>query len=184
MVSQGGGGGGRREPPVVLLLRGPEGPCFVGQPVAVRIEIRNDGAEDLWMVGVVDGSEEGVRYPHYRPAVTRDGDVVGKPPPPEDPLVGPLRTTDFRCLGPGEAFDPTRPEAGAAYMPLSTFATFRPAEPGIYRYTLVLSTESSQPEEWLGRFGQEAERSAVLELVARVPRLTVTSNALEVEVYR
>jgi hypothetical protein len=48
----------------------------------------------------------------------------------------------------------------------------------------VLSTESSQPEEWLGRFGQEAERSAVLELVARVPRLTVTSNALEVEVYR
>jgi hypothetical protein len=182
MTSRQGAGGGGQGSAVVLLLRGPEGTQPPGQPIAVQVEIRNEGAEDVWMVGVLDGSEGGVRYPRYRPSVTRDGDVVASPPPPEDPLVGPLRTGDFRRLGPDEAFDPTRREAGAAYLPLSTFATFRPVEPGIYRYSLVLSTESSQDEDWLGRFGQEENRSEVLELVSQVPRLTVNSNTLEVEV--
>jgi hypothetical protein len=133
------------------------------------------------MVGVVDGSEHGVRYPHYRPSVELDGSVVARPAAPEDPLVGPLRAADFRRLGPGEAFDPTLRDAGAAYLPLATFATFAPAEPGRYRYSLTLSTESSDPEQWLGRFNQDAERAAVLELVARVPRITATS-AVEVDV--
>jgi hypothetical protein len=173
---------GGQGPAVVLVLRSPAGLQPVGQPVAVGVEVRNLAAGDVWMVGVIDGSEEGLRYPHYRPSVTRNGVVVAAPPPPEDPLIGPLRVADFRRLGPGEAFDPTRGESGAAYLPLSTFASFRPAESGAYSYTLTLSTESGQPEEWLGRFGQDAERTAVLDLVARVPRVTVTSKILEVEV--
>jgi len=142
------------------------------------VEVRNAGPGDVWMVGVLDGSEDGVRYPHYRPSVTRDGVTVVEPRAPEDPLVGPLRVADFQRLRPGGAFDPTRRDGAAAYLPLFTFASFCPSERGDYRYTLTLSTESGRPEEWLGRFGQEA----VLDLVARVPRLTVTSNALEVEV--
>lgn len=176
-------GDGGRSPAVGLFLRGPDAPQPAGRPVPVQIEIRNQGAEDVWMVGVLDGSEGGVRYPLYLPSVTRAGAAMAKPPPPEDPLVGPLRSTDFRRLGPGEAFDPTRGDGGAAYLPLSTFTTFSPREPGTYAYTLELSTESSRPEEWLGRFGQEAaERASVLELLAHVPRLTVTSNILDIEV--
>jgi hypothetical protein len=169
--------------PVVLglVLRGPDGPQPVGQAIDVEVTVRNLGAEAVWIVGVVGGSEEGIRYPHYRPSVTRDGAVVAEPPPPEDPLVGPLRVADFRRLGPGEGFDPTRGE-GAAYLPLITFASFQPTEPGVYQYTLTLSTESQEPEEWLGRYNQEAEREAVLDLVARVPRLTVTSAPALVEV--
>jgi hypothetical protein len=149
--------------------------------VDVRVEVRNTSAADVWMVGVVDGSEHGVRYPYYRPSVELEGAVVSEPAAPEDPLVGPLRTVDFRRLAPGEAFDPTRRDGGAAYLPLATFATFAPSEPGRYRYALTLSTESGDPAEWLGRFNQDAEREAVLELIARVPRITVTS-ALEVDV--
>jgi hypothetical protein len=149
--------------------------------VNVRVEIRNPGPGDVWMVGVVDGSEHGIRYPHYRPSVELDGAVVARPEAPEDPLVGPLRTVDFRRLAPGETFDPTRRDEGAAYLPLATFTAFAPAEPGRYRYAVTLSTESRDPEEWLGRFNQDAERAAVLELVARVPRITTTS-AVEVDV--
>jgi hypothetical protein len=169
--------------PVVLglVLRGPDAPQPVGRSIDVEVAVRNLGTEAVWIVGVVGGSEEGIRYPHYRPAVTRDGAVVAEPAPPEDPLVGPLRVVDFRRLGPGEGFDPTRGE-GAAYLPLITFATFQPTEPGAYQYTLTLSTESQDPEEWLGRYNQEAEREAVLDLVARVPRLTVTSPPALVEV--
>ena len=172
---------GEREPTATLHLRVPPGPQPIGQPVPISVEVRNDGAGEIWMIGVIDGSEEGVRPPRYRPSVTRGDVIVAAPPPVEDPLVGPVRAADFRRLGPGETFDPTRGVGGAAYLPLSTFGTFRPAQPGTYRYALVLSTESTDPDEWLGRFGQDAERSMVLDLIARVPRFTVTS-AVDVEV--
>jgi hypothetical protein len=150
--------------------------------VQVEVQVRNERSEDIWMVGVVDGSEGGLRYPRWQPAVRRDGAIVATPAPPEDPLVGPLRAEDFRRLAPGEAFDPTSREGGRAYLPLVTFASFAPPEPGAYSYTLELSTESEQPDEWLGRWGQDAEREQVLELIERVPRLTLRSNVLEVHV--
>jgi hypothetical protein len=177
----GAGDDSGRTSAVVLALRAPAGPHPVGRPIPVELEVRNASGDEIWVVGVVDGSEGGVRYPHYRPSVTRAGTVVASPAPPEDPLVGPLREVDFRCLAPGEAFDPTRGEGGAAYLPLATFANFRPDEPGTYRYELTLSTESPRPEDWLGRFGQEPHQAKVLELVARVPRVAVVA-ALEVEV--
>ena len=153
----------------------------MGRPVDVRIEVRNASSMAVWMVGVVDGSENGIRFPHYRPSVAHGGVVVAEPSVPEDPLVGPLRAVDFQHLGPGEAFDPTRPDGNAAYLPLATFTTFAPPRPGLYRYALTLSTESRDAEEWLGRFNQDAERAAVLELVARVQRVTVAA-AVDVHV--
>jgi hypothetical protein len=85
-------------------------------------------------------------------------------------------------LAPDEAFDPTNPHPGAVFLPISTFSNFRPAVPGRYEFSLILSTQSQYPEQWLGSFGQDAERSAVLERIAQVPRLTIRSNVLEVEV--
>lgn len=148
----------------------------------VEVELRNEEASEIWIVGVVDGSENCLRYPHWSPAVARDGEAVAAPRAPEDPLVGPLRPGDFRWLGPHESFDPTRAEHGSAYLPLSTFATFAPAEPGVYRFTLELSTASASPEEWLGRFGQDGSRDEVVELIERVPNVTVRAQPLEVVV--
>jgi hypothetical protein len=148
----------------------------------VDVELRNDGDEDVWVVGVVDGSEAGVRYPRWRPSVLHDGRTVATPPAPEEPLTGPLRAADFRRLGPGEAFDPTARAGGAAYLPLLTFATFAPHQPGAYTLTLELSTESERPDDWLGSWGQEPERERVLELVKQVPRMTLRANELMMEV--
>ena len=134
------------------------------------------------MVGVVDGSEAGVRYPRWRPAVLHGGRAVATPPAPEEPMIGPLRVSDFRRLAPGEAFDPTAKQGGAAYLPLVTFASFAPQQPGAYTLTLELSTESERAENWLGSWGQETQRDRVLELVKQVPRMTLVSNALVVEV--
>ena len=153
----------------------------VGVPVKLRVSILNASERAIWMVGVIDGSEGGVRFPRYMPSVTFGSKVVAAPPPPEDPLVGPLRAADFRRLAPGESFDPTRTSQGAAHLPLSTFANFVPSKKGVYRYELELSTNSDSFERWLGRFNQEDERAAVLELIEKVPRVTVTA-ALEVEV--
>lgn len=144
-----------------LTLHAPAGPHPAGRPVPVHARLRNTGPDDLWIVGVVDGSDTGTRYPHWLPSVRLGGVVVAAPAPPEDPLVGPLRAGDFRRLAPGEAMDPG---------PLPTFATFAPAAPGTYVYSLDLSTGAGRPEAWLGAFNQDR---SVLDLVARVPRLTL-----------
>jgi hypothetical protein len=169
-------------PVLAVMLQGPNEDQSVGTPIPVKVEVRNLSQQSVWVVGVVDGSEDAIRYPHYLPQIAMAGQVIAEPPPPEDPLVGPLRQVDFRLLAPDESFDPTSPHLGAAYLPISTFSNFRPAVPGRYELTLVLSTESQHPEQWLGYFGQDAERSAVLERIAQVPRLTIRSNVLEVEV--
>ena len=44
-----------------LVLRGPDAPQPVGGSVDVEVAVRNLGTEAVWIVGVVDGSEEGIR---------------------------------------------------------------------------------------------------------------------------
>lgn len=166
---------------VTLTLRGPDRPLALGAHVPIRIEVKNVSSGDIWMVGVLDGSESGTRYPHYLPEIRLAGRVVAKPPAPEDPLVSPLRLADFHLLEPGAGFDPTM-KAGASYLPISTFANFRPSAPGRYEFQLVLSTESRTQDQWLGKFGQDVERAAVLDRLQLIPKFTVTSNLLAVEV--
>ncbi|MEU9187435.1 hypothetical protein AB0D14_23430 [Streptomyces sp. NPDC048484] len=180
-----------------LVLYGPSGPQPLGRPVAVRVELRNTGERDLWIAGVLDGSENGLRFPRYLPTVRRvegaegaedvervegaeDGLVVASPAPAEDPLVGPLRPADLRRLAPGESWDPT---SGPGCLPLMTFAHFAPRRSGRYRYTLTFDTEAARPEDWLGGFGVATGtgREDLLALVARVPRTTVVAAPVEVD---
>jgi hypothetical protein len=166
---------------LTLTLRGPDRPLLLGGPVPIQIEVKNVSSGSIWMVGVVDGSETGTRFPHYLPEIRLTGRVVAKPPAPEDPLVSPLRLADFYLLEPGTSFNPTA-KPGATYLPVSTFANFRPSVPGRYEFHLVLSTESKNPDQWLGKFGQDVERSAVLDRLQLIPKLTITSNLLVVDV--
>src|SRR5215208_8291838 len=120
---------------LAITLRSPEEEQGVGMPIPIKIEVRNLFQQSVWIVGVVDGSEDAIRYPHYLPQIAVAGQVVAVPPPPEDPLVGPLRQVDFRLLAPGEAFDPTNPHPGAIFLPISTFSNFRSAVPGRYEFS-------------------------------------------------
>ncbi|MFS8197888.1 hypothetical protein ACLVWQ_04295 [Streptomyces sp. CWNU-52B] len=171
-----------------LVLYGPSGPQPLGRPAAVRVEIRNTGGHGLWIAGVLDGSENGLRFPRYLPTVTRvqgtegaeEGVLVASPAPAEDPLVAPLRPADLRGLAPGESWDPV---SGPGCLPLTTFAHFAPRRPGRYRYALTLDTDAARPEEWLGGFGVSAGPGLreLLALVARVPRTTVVADPLDVD---
>src|SRR5215210_7640513 len=110
-----------------IMLHSPEQKQGVGMLIPIKIEVRNLSQQSVWIVGVVDGSEDAIRYPHYLPRISMAGQVVAEPPPPEDPLVGPLRLVDFRLLVPGEVFDPTRPHPGATFLPISTFSNQAPS---------------------------------------------------------
>ena len=162
---------------LILTLIVSDAPVPVGQPVPIAIELRNVSERPVWVTYVLDGSEEGVRYPHVRPEVTRDGATIAEPPATEDPLVSPLRLEDFRLLQPGESFDPIRPLGVAGHVPLFTFLNFRPDVPGVYEVSVTYSTESPSPEDWLGGFGQDADRESVLRRIADIPRVTLTATA-------
>jgi hypothetical protein len=163
-----------------VLLTVPSVSQKVGVVVPVKIEVRNVSANALWIVGVLDGSEQGYRFPHYRPSIRSEQPV----PPPEMEACGnlaPLRLQDFTRLDPNQSFDPTVSDSGAAYLPIYTFASFVAPAPGTYQFQLKLSTRSDKDEDWLGRPGYPGE-SDVLARLEDVPRVEVESNVATVVV--
>lgn len=161
-----------------MVLTAPVKVCSVDESVPVRVEVRNISGSPLWMVGVLDGSEAGVRYPHYTPRITGPGYRPRAPERPE--FTSPLRPQDFRLLNPSESFDPTVPLAGTAYVPLVAFSEFRPQTPGRYELSLILSTDCDKDEEWLGTLPYAQDEA--LPLIARIPRAKVESNLLVIDV--
>jgi hypothetical protein len=166
------------EAPLSVVLAVPSVLQKVGVVIPVKIEVRNVSSAGFWMVGVLDGSEQGYRFPHYRPSIRSDQPV----PPPEMEACGnvaPLRLQDFTHLDPNESFDPTVSNSSAAYFPLYTFANFVAPTPGSYQFQLKLSTLSDKEEDWLGMLGYPGE-SDVLARLKDVPRVELESNVATV----
>jgi hypothetical protein len=166
--------------PLTIILSAPDAVYRVGQPVGISIEVCSISDAPVRIVGVLDGSETGVRFPYYLPEIKSSA----KFELPEMEVCGttaPLRTTDFRLLKPRECFDPTKSAGEASYLPLFIFNNFRPTAPGVYEFSLTLSTESERHGQWLGILGYPGEEK-VLELLKEVPRLTVKSNILTIKV--
>ena len=163
----------RCDPPVVAR----------GSLVPVTITVANDGEEPVWVVGVVDGSEVGARYPKWTPIVEGPTPVAG----PERPdFTSPLTAADFRCLLPRETFDPTVAADGAQFFPIATFDAVADAV-GRYVIALEMDTMSPNDEAWMGtvpdyRPDAKADAARVRDLLAQVPRLRVRSNRLEIVV--
>ena len=166
--------------PIEVVLGAPRGAWRVGETVTVEVAVKNVSPHVIWMVGVVDGSEWGYRYPHYRPSI-----VAGHPVPAVEHEacgnVAPLQLADFVRLEPGESFDPTVPRGAAAFVTLATFAGFTPSSPGDYDSRLTISTRGDRDEDWLGMTGYPGEE-AVKRRLHEVPRLEVQSNRLTVRV--
>lgn len=162
---------------LILTLIVSDAPIPIGQPVSVEIELRNVSDRSVWVPYVLDGSEEGARYPHFRTRVMRDGRIVAEPPPLEDPYYSPLRADDFHLLAPGATFNPVRAAGIAGQVPLFTFLNFRPDSAGLYEVSVTYSTESSSPEDWLGGFGQDSDQDQMISRIAEIPRLTLTASA-------
>jgi hypothetical protein len=166
--------------PLAVILTAPTEPQSIGGVIPITVEVRNVGDRPIWMVGVMDGSELGLRYPRYQPNIVGAMGATSEPLPLPD-MVAPLRLQDFLRLLPGQGFDPTIPQKGATYLPLNTFTSFRPLHPGRYEFRLSLSTDSPQDEDWLGIIGYPGQ-DQVLSRLAEVPRLQIESNTAVVEV--
>jgi hypothetical protein len=153
-------------------------PVPVNRPVPVGVEVRNVSPNPVWAVGVLDGSEVGLRYPYYIPHIEAPGYELVVPEWPE--MTSPLRAADFRLLTPGQAFDPTEPAHGAGYLPLVAFRDFIPSSAGRYRLSLMFSADSMRDEQWLGSLPDPGQ-DRLVHRVAKVPHCRVVSNVLIVD---
>ena len=136
----------------------------VGETPDVKLRIRNISTSPMLFVGVLDGSEFGLRFPHYIPAVVGPSDVRSQIKAPD--FTAPLRHTDVRTLQPGEEFDPTAPVGGAAYVQIATFQYLTGAH-GIYTVSLTVSTECDTIDRWHGTLPAGLDPT-VTGLIARV----------------
>nr|BFE87902.1 hypothetical protein GCM10020093_105030 [Planobispora longispora] len=90
-----------------IELTAPGGPYPAGKPVPVTVSVVS--TSDVLLVGVLDGSEDGSRYPRYRPTVSLGGRVVAAPPAPEDPSSAPCGSPISSGWRPASRTTPARP---------------------------------------------------------------------------
>jgi len=166
---------------IELHLSAPS-PVRVGEAVDIEVALRNASARPVWIVGVVPGSEGGLRLPRYLPRVIADGTVVAAPARSRAARLPPLRLRDFRLLASGESVDPTQGGVEHGWTRLQTFLSFRPRRPGRYVFVLTLSMQSDSPEQWLTEVDLADDRDELLARIGHVPRLVAESNRLEVKV--
>jgi hypothetical protein len=159
------------------VLKGQSVPA--NQAVSIGTRVKNISSNPVWIVGVLDGSEAGLRYPHYLPKI--EGPSYEELKPEWSDFTSPLRMKDFLLLQPGEDFDPTVSVNGAGYLPLVAFRDFIPPSVGRYHLSLSFLTESVSDEQWLGTI-PDASQNESLRQVEKVPHCKVVSNMLIVDV--
>lgn len=162
-----------------VILTGPVEAQKVGAVVKVSIAVVNVSDRPVWIVGALEGSDIGLRFPHYLPQVNGERPSLSGEVEYLD-MAAPLRLEDFHQLSPGQSFDPVVGMNRALNPLLAAFTEFVPPAPGSYEMQLTLSTASENDNEWLGVV-EYPGKDEVLRRLAKVPRLRVESNVLRIE---
>jgi len=150
----------------------------VGESPEIEVRLHNKTGQTVTLVGSLDGSDLGWRYPHCI------FDVDG-PPGHRGPGIGrcgntnPLRVKDFVQLHAGESLNP--------FMRIDDYGFFSSGGldfthfmvPGKYQVSFRYSTNSSKILEWVGIAGPPAQDSEVARLFPQVARFETVSNSIE-----
>jgi hypothetical protein len=178
-----------KAPPVTCTIRS-EPTCRSGSAPTVAVEIANWTGSDIYLIGSLDGSDLKWRYPlcYF--------EVIGPNGRPAQPRIArcgnmnAIREKDFVKVPPGGKFDPyqTIDEYGFFGSSQLTAAIF--PLPGRYRIRLIYSTDQADAKCWLGdSHGNRSEMlntgrsdEAIIKLLDQVPKTTVSSNEITVQV--
>lgn len=148
-----------------------------GQTPVFRVQLINRTDKTIYLVGSLDGSDVGWRYPKI--TVKRTGPEV---------LHGPLRCgnmnnlreQDFVQLKPGESLDPFDRDRGF----FSNYHLHRQTlnMPGKYTFTLTYDTNENDIGKWWGFMGPGEPSDKMKQMLAEVPKGTYVSNTVTVTV--
>jgi hypothetical protein len=143
-----------------------------GERPVFTASLKNVSDGEVVVVGCLDGSCWGRRYPRWAATATVDGEAVAEEPLGMCGTVNPLDKGDVRTLKPGESMDPF----GKPYFSHSKLGTsLKFDKVGSYKVVLTYDTEAAEEKRFHGAGEPAAE---ALALLARVARTKVASNEL------
>ena len=149
----------------------------VGEQPRFTAILTNTTDDAVMLARPMDGSDFG-RFPQFMWTVTAPEDAHALEPVGRCGNTNPITTGVFFSLPAGESV-----ELSGAWGGVSAHALDR--GPGRYTIQVVYSTDSEDAHGWIG--GPLGDREArrlnreIAPLLAQVPRITVTSNVLEIQ---
>lgn len=157
----------------------------MGEAPAIRVRIRNESDQAVYLVGSLDGSEAGMRYPHCGFEIRDSTGQLVEPRYARCGNTNPLRPADFVRVAPRSVFDPYMEIDYGGFFGsyLLTLGRKTFSKPGRYKLRFHYSSANPKLEDWLGdgKLGQDRGRDQKLtDLLRKVPKLDIESNELEV----
>lgn len=150
-----------------------EGEPQAGKEVQFRVRIKNISDRDVTVVGCLDGSSSGKRYPHFNRSVT-----------PSEPMAermgcgncNSLRDSDLKVLKPGETFDPFGPNSFGNWL-----AKWTPPKEGTYTVRWTFDYTAKDLSEWNGPIERRMGMGGLEEQLKKIPKVSLAAT-VEVKV--
>jgi hypothetical protein len=157
--------------------------CEVGKAPRVTVKLINRTRGEVMLIGSLDGSDYKMRYPHaYFEVIGPDGKSAVK-------RLGrcgntnPLTAKNIVKVPAGGSFNPYAPVQGHGFFGSTQLSGHNFDRPGKYRIRFVYSTEAPDDRHFGARpLSDRPMPAGLVRLLKRVPRTTVTSNEVVVEV--
>jgi hypothetical protein len=165
-----------KQEPLACILRG-ERTCELGKTPNITVELINQTNKEIYLVGNLDYSDYGMRYPYcYFEITGPDGESADRRRGPGCGTMNPLRVEEFVKVPPGGTFNPHQKIDRYGFWSSRQLSpdTFR--EPGVYRIRFLYSTKNNTIDQWAGSSSEVAANAEIMRLFNQVPKVEVHSN--------
>jgi hypothetical protein len=175
----------KAEHPFICKISTDQSIVFEGEIPRVEVSITNRSGKDVYLVGSLDGSDVGWRFPKCGFDLL---DTEGKPIPQTKPMLrcgnmNPLKAEDFVKVPAGKTFSPT----GSGFFGSWQLYRFQELPPGVYVLRFYYQTSTKGIDDYFGderMFGQKVEKPELLRFFEAVPLVDIKSNDLRITVKR
>ena len=184
-LGQGFGEGAKEgaKPALQVTIKAPQAEYKAGERILLQMFIKNVSDKTVRIIGYLDGSDFGWRYPKYTLIVKdAEGKAVPRPPAARCGNTNALGKADFVTLKPGDSLDPLSIEDGPIQSRHYFVQRLALREAGKYSIQITYDTRGQTAEDWNGKVSSPTLSPEVQELLKEVPRGLFESNVLQVTV--
>lgn len=148
----------------------------LGESMEVSFSLRNAGSSEILVLPFLDGSEEGIRYPHCRIEIRdQSGKLQDVASPRKCGNLNRISEANFKLLRAGDSVD----------LPHSGLRHWRPVAVGVYSISCTYDSSSSRAGEWrpMGSGTRDSSSNmprSLVKLFNSVPKQEIRSKIVEV----
>ena len=169
--------------PFICSISAEKATITQGELPRVKVSITNKSGKDVHLVGSLDGSDVGWRFPKCGFELL---DTAGKPVPQKQPMgrcgnMNKLKTTDFVKVAAGAEFNPF----GQGFFGSWQLYRFKQLPPGTYIFRFYYQTSTKGVQDYFGderMMGQKTVAPEIQKLFEAVSLIDIKSNDLQITV--